>query len=593
MKTKSTYSYLQLLFILSLIGLFFLYYLQYISYGLPFFVNTDESAFIGSTLSSFSILTKYFEYNYNPLYAPLLNFIFIIKSLFIGEMLINSLDISQIRLKIYFNPELFTFYGRVANLLITCVSVFILFLIFKKLKISFKIYSILFITFITSSAIYNISTVFGKNSSYLLIYLTQLYFVIKYLLKIDKFNFRSYFLMGFLASIAWGVNYWPSFISIYGIFLLHFKKFKLSKINYLLIFFIIFITFGPIINSYFVGKLPTEFISPSNKINLSMDLFLKSFLNDIIKSTIIIFSNEKNIILLIFITPFFFINKYTNYKKEYLIIVFLIFEPIILFGFSEKIIPQLRYFAGVNSIILILTALTLNELCKKKDKQANYLVILLVFINLYFIYGNFKTTHKINNVITKNHSFYNFNKEIDVEKSKILYLINLKSQETLKQNIFYLELYQNDLIEKNVVTKNFIEITKNKIKKIQNIENFPITNRDLKKDIIYFNYTHLQISDLDKFFKFISKKFDYIMIEESEVFYLDDPEFQKQLKDYIHKNFLLEKKQFDEDNIFLRSQTSVIHYFTKSLTRHDYAKNIDKNFNIIYGLNYSLYKLNN
>ena len=74
MKTKSTYSYLQLLFILSLIGLFFLYYLQYISYGLPFFVNTDESAFIGSTLSSFSILTKYFEYNYNPLYAPLLNF---------------------------------------------------------------------------------------------------------------------------------------------------------------------------------------------------------------------------------------------------------------------------------------------------------------------------------------------------------------------------------------------------------------------------------------------------------------------------------------------------------------------------------------
>ena len=593
MKTKSTYSYLQLLFILSLIGLFFLYYLQYISYGLPFFVNTDESAFIGSTLSSFSILTKYFEYNYNPLYAPLLNFIFIIKSLFIGEMLINSLDISQIRLKIYFNPELFTFYGRVANLLITCVSVFILFLIFKKLKISFKIYSILLITFITSSAIYNISTVFGKNSSYLLIYLTQLYFVIKYLLKIDKFNFRSYFLMGFLASIAWGVNYWPSFISIYGIFLLHFKKFKLSKINYLLIFFIIFITFGPIINSYFVGKLPTEFISPSNKINLSMELFLKSFLNDIIKSTIIIFSNEKNIILLIFITPFFFINKYTNFKKEYLIIVFLIFEPIILFGFSEKIIPQLRYFAGVNSIILILTALTLNELCKKKDKQANYLVILLVFINLYFIYGNFKTTHKINNVITKNHSFYNFNKEIDVEKSKILYLINLKSQETLKQNIFYLELYQNDLIEKNVVAKNFIEITKNKIKKIQNIENFPITNRDLKKDIIYFNYTHLQISDLDKFFKFISKKFDYIMMEESEVFYLDDPEFQKQLKDYIHKNFLLEKKQFDEDNIFLRSQTSVIHYFTKSLTRHDYAKNIDKNFNIVYGLNYSLYKLNN
>ena len=590
MKTKSTYSYLQLWFVLSLIGLFFLYNLQYISYGLPFFVNTDESAFIGSTLSSFSILTNYFEHNYNPLYAPLLNLIFIVKSIFIGEMLINGLDINQIRLKIYFNPELFTFYGRVANLLITCVSVFILFLIFKKLKINFKIYSILLITFVSSSVIYNISAVFGKNSSYLLIYLTQLYFVIKYLLKIDKFNFRSYFLMGFLASIAWGVNYWPSFISIYGIFLLHYNKFKSSKINYLLIFFIIFIIFGPIINTYFVGRLPTEFISPSYEINLSMDLFIKSFLNDILKSIIIIISNEKNIILLIFLTPFFFISKYTNFKKEYLIIVFLIFEPIILFSLSEKIIPQLRYFAGVNSIILILTALTLNELCKKKNR-ANYLVILLVFINLYFIYGNFKTVQKINDVITKNHSFYNFNEKIDVEKSKILYLINLKSQETLEQNMFYLELYQNDLIEKNVVTKNFIEVSKNKIKKIQNIKNFSIINPDLKKNIIYFNYTHLQISNLDKFFKFISKKFDYVALEESEVFYLDNPEFQKKLKNYIHKNFLFKQKQFDDDNVFLRSQTSVIHYFTKSLTRHDYAENIDKKYKIIYGLNYSLYEL--
>ena len=47
---------------------------------------------------------------------------------------------------------------------------------------------------------------------------------------------------------------------------------------------------------------------------------------------------------------------------------------------------------------------------------------------------------------------------------------------------------------------------------------------------MYFNYT-LQISDLDKFLN-LSIKFDYVMIEESEIFYLDDPEFQKQLKDY-------------------------------------------------------------
>ena len=36
--------------------------------------------------------------------------------------------------KIYFNPELFLFYGRLASLTISSVSIFVLYLIFKKLK---------------------------------------------------------------------------------------------------------------------------------------------------------------------------------------------------------------------------------------------------------------------------------------------------------------------------------------------------------------------------------------------------------------------------------------------------------------------------
>ena len=89
------------------------------------------------------------------------------------------------------------------------------------------------------------------------------------------------------------------------------------------------------------------------------------------------------------------------------------------------------------------------------------------------------------------------------------------------------------------------------------------------------------------------ENFDYVAIEESEVFYLDDAYSQKEIKDYVRNNFILKKKQFEDDKIFLRSQSAVIHYFTKSLTAHDYAKNIDnKKFEIIYGLNYSLYELN-
>ena len=112
-------------------------------------------------------------------------------------MIINGLSIDEIELKIYFNPELFTFYGRLANSIIACLSIFILFLIFKKLKINFFIYGILLVTFISSSVIFNIATVFGKNASYLLIYLIQLYFFLKYLLKINKFNLDLIFYWGF------------------------------------------------------------------------------------------------------------------------------------------------------------------------------------------------------------------------------------------------------------------------------------------------------------------------------------------------------------------------------------------------------------
>ena len=67
-------------------------------------------------------------------------------------------------------------------------------------------------------------------------FLIQLYFFIKYLVKIQQFNITSYLIFGILGSLAWGVNYWPTFISIYALFILHFEKFKFNKINYFFIF---------------------------------------------------------------------------------------------------------------------------------------------------------------------------------------------------------------------------------------------------------------------------------------------------------------------------------------------------------------------
>ena len=192
MKIKFKFKHLNTIFIFILLSIFFFAHKKNILYGLPFFLNLDEINFQGSTLSSLGFITGYFETGINPLYAPLLNLIIILKSIFINEFLFNpNTSFTEIKSKIYFNPELFLYYGRIANLTITSISIFILFLIFKKLKINFIIYSILLVTFASSLVAFNVSTIMGKNSSYLLIYLIQLYFLIKYLLKTEKFNLKS------------------------------------------------------------------------------------------------------------------------------------------------------------------------------------------------------------------------------------------------------------------------------------------------------------------------------------------------------------------------------------------------------------------
>jgi hypothetical protein len=592
MKTKSIYRHIQLTFVLFLIGSFFIYRFNQISYGLPFFINLDEINFQGSTLSSLGFLTGYFERNVNPFYAPLINLIIILKSIFINEFLFNSLtNLDQIKNKLYFNPELFLFYGRIANLTITSISIFILYLIFKKFKINFIIYSILLITFSTSLVALNVSTIMGKNSSYLLVYLIQLYFLIKYLCKIEKFNLKSYFVFGLLASLAWGVNYWPAFISIYAVFFLHFKKLRFSKINYLFIFLITFFLFGPLANSFFVSKQPFAFMAlTDDSMQFDIGLFLNSFINDVIKSFTIIYTSEKNIILLCLITPFFLLNKYTKFKKEYLIILFLIFEPIFLFSISDNIIPQLRYFAGVNCVILILTGLIFNELHKTKLK---YLGVILLISNFLFIYMNIKLDNNINKIVSKNHSFYDFNKNIKKDRSKILYLVNLDFQETLKQNLYYLKIYDKNLIKKSNDTEKFLQNIEKKIQKIRNTKNIIITNQNIKKDITYFNYSYFPpIDDLRSFFNFIKNDFEYIVIEDSTPFYLADRNLHKKIRSYVKENFILDHIQYEEEKIFLRSQETVIHYFSNSLIPNEFAKNINNDkLEIIYGTNFSLYKL--
>ena len=82
---------LEKLFIFFFITVFFLYNFNRISYGLPFFINVDENAFLYSSLAYISFITGYEPNFIDPLTAPLINIILILKLVFINEFLLNSL----------------------------------------------------------------------------------------------------------------------------------------------------------------------------------------------------------------------------------------------------------------------------------------------------------------------------------------------------------------------------------------------------------------------------------------------------------------------------------------------------------------------
>ena len=588
MKQKSYYRYIEVIFVLAVTIIFFKYRSNEVSYGLPYFWNRDEIAFQGSVLSSLSILTGYFEKNYNPFYTSVFNLIIILKSIFINEFLINSLNFAQIKSKIYFNTELFVYYGRLGSAITASSTIFCLYLIFKKLKINSIILITLIITFSTSLVLLSVSTIFSKNSSYLLIYLIQLYYLIKYQIKIEKFNFKSYFIFGILASLAWGVNYWTAFVSIYAVFSLHLIKYKLSKINYLLFFLIIFLIFGPFINSSFTNKDAFYWLL-TREGSFSISLFLQSAFSDIFAGFRMLFLTEKNSLLLILIAPIFLINKYVKFKKEFLIIFLLIFEPIILFAIAEDILPQLRYFAGINSVVLILIGIIFNEFYKNNYK---YFIVIFLIFNFYVIFDNFKKYNEINDMVSKNHSFFNFNKNIGVNKSKVFYFVDLSFQESLNQNKYYLKLYENNLIKKDDSSRKFNIHIKQKIKKIQNTKEIIIKDKNLKEGMVYFNYTNNQIENLKSFFEFLKVDFDYVVIEESTPFHLHDASNQAKIKSYVKENFTLNKVLFDEEKIYLKSQQDVINYYANTINHYNFVDNADnEDLEPVFGLNYGLYKL--
>tara|TARA_A100001015_G_scaffold320925_1_gene449173 strand:- start:1227 stop:2972 length:1746 start_codon:yes stop_codon:yes gene_type:complete len=573
---------IQKILIVFLLIIFFVLNFNNINYGLPFFTNSDEIAFLISSLSFLTYVTGIEFRVIDPIIAPFLNIFLISNLIFLNEVIINSVSFFEIKDRIYLNPELVIFYGRVSSLIVSTISLYIFYLIFKKLKINFYIYFPIFISLIFSLFLTDVSIVNGKNSYYLLFFLIQLYFLIKFLTKLDKFNLKSYIIFSILASLSWGINYWSSIISIYGVLVLHYQKYKFNNFKYLIIFLLIFLIFGFIPNFFLSSEFensrgPFSFIfsSDSTQYNSTYEFINLFYKKLILCFKIITFTESIFIIFLIF--SFFYLYKNYYSKKNFIIIALLFLEPIILFSISGEVIIQLRYFSGLICLVYLLLAIILQDILIKHE--AKKIIILFIMLNILFSYQKFNVRNGIWSLTENNHSFYEFflaNKNIN--KSTLYVSNEFYFRKNLKNLIFYKTLHEEKLIKTDKFERDNYSSIKKKIKKIKKINSDLIDENKIKKNLNVFETGGLVISDLDNFFEEVKKNYNFIVIDENDKNY--------KILDYIKKNFI-------RKNVY-KSNDSKIKYFCnlRSIFRFvSEGGKINSDRKIIFGNNYVLYEL--
>ena len=516
---------------------FVFFYARYLNHGLPFFVNNDEIGFLKSTLFFFNFFSSNYKYLADPFYSPLFNFL---GSAFIAlvDGIINN-NFSDIVNHIYFNPSLLIKYGRLISLLVSGTSLFIFYLILDKLKISKIIILNLLISISLSLFFLDISLTNGKNSFFLLFFLLQYYFFLKYFQKIEKFNIKSYFVFGFLAAFSWGINYFCAVVSITSIFLLHYKKYKLTNLYFFIYFSILFFLVGFVPN-YLFNETSTmaHWINISDPSNNTFTDRLYKFQDSFIRATKIIYFTERYYFLL-FIVIFSFYIKSTKLQNRFLFFftLILLLEPIFLLLIAERAFPQLKYFSPSIVLAYILFGLGFNEILKIHNKKI--LIILFLIVNFIIIILKFSQLSGAINIIKSEHNFYNvYEKEVKNSDKTIYFLRNILIRKNENNLNLYKELHLNDLIKEKWYAKDNLQSLNKKLKKIDN-KYLTIPNQ-LKKITVLENI--YEFKDIERLFKFLKeeKGYDFIVIpnitplEKSTI-----PNFSKRYSiiEYVENNF--------------------------------------------------------
>ncbi len=565
---------IEIILVVLLSILFFVSRVNIINYGLPFFQQEDEGAFLKSTLSLISFISGFKSELNDPVVAPFINLLLTLTFLFFNEFILNSLSLTEINQKIYNDPSILIIYGRYISLIITTTCIFLLYLIFKKFKINFLIYFPLLISIAFSLFNLPISLVNGKNSYYLFFFLLQLYFLIKYYLKSEKFNKKSYLLFSILASLAWGTNYWSSIVSIYGVLILHYKKFKFKNFKYLFYFSLVFIIFGFVPN-LFGTEIFLDFFKMKNEVNnFSILYFFENMLEKILFSFQIVLNTERLIVVYFLLFVFYLFKNFKN-KNIIILLSILFIEPILIIALAGQVIPELRYFSGIICLIFILSALIIKDL--SNHYNAKLIILIFALINISIIFEKTIIYNKLNNIFSSDHTFVNFYEKNKNINSDTLYLIpKFDNRKNSKNLNFYKALHEKNIIKNKLFQKDNYDSILKKIQ-LEKYSDMRLKNKIIL-DLNLFNISLFDIVNYENFFNEAEKKYKFVSIQENGL-------ESNELYNYIKTNYYNVKKQYNDDDLYYyNGLRDIIKYLYN-------GGSVKKLNNFVLGNNYSLYRL--
>ena len=500
---------------------FFIFYYNLRNYGLPYFVNFDETAHIKSISYFYGFFSNANQHIVEPIYSPLLHFLVTGFLFFIKFIIFSGYSVNELKDLVFLNPDLLWSYTRLSSLIFSTFSIFLIFLISKKFNIS-NFFIVLSVTSISLSFFFaDISIAAGKNAILLFLFLLQYYFFLKYYLKMQNFTSTAYLILAVLSTLAWGVNYWAATPGIYAVAMLHYKKFSYSKLTKLFPFIAIFIFFGIFINytisadKIFHHLFNPEYLAVTDYIEHSSSNRFVIFLDEIIIGINII-RNYENLIfeLFLLIVLYSIVAKTKIDKKIIFFNLILISEPLLLFAVADYSHPAIRYFGPSISMIFITSCYVMSNFDLKNIRINIILKTLFFLVLLVPLYEKSILINKIGNILRTDYIQYDIFKDYKNQGKSIYNMPNY----IYRENIETLDLY-GKMLELNLIKNNPNSAGKNTTDKIQ--DKIKIINRAAKKGItpsskklVFFGGEFL-ITDNKRFFDYIKKDYDFYIIDEN------------------------------------------------------------------------------